>query len=47
MLEESDLDIILASIPLGTRALVKGKWFYTREGGSSRVSRVASWGSCV
>ena len=30
LLEESDLDIILASIPLGTRRLVKRTWLETR-----------------
>ena len=29
-LEESNLDTILASIPLGTRALVKRTWLDTR-----------------
>ena len=39
LLEESDLDIILASIPTGTRRLFKRKWLDTRPSGG----RVSSW----
>ena len=45
-LEESDLDIILASIPLGTRRLVKRAWLDTRPS-RGRVSARLFGGALV